>query len=111
MLSRALRGGHRALPSKRNVTVYVPLVRRSVTTDAASSHAEKEHVPEVSRAPQSERAPAADLGVRFQEDDEPFQVTLSNESFETYELDPPPYTLNTTKKELKRMYYDMVSIR
>ena len=47
----------------------------------------------------------------IQEDDKPFQVTLSNESFETYELDPPPYTLATTKKELKRMYHDMVSIR
>lgn len=91
MLSRALRGGHRALPLKRNVNVYVPLAKRTVTTDAASSHAEKEHVPE--------------------EDEKPFQVTLSNESFETYELDPPPFTLETTKKELKRMYYDMVSIR
>jgi pyruvate dehydrogenase E1 component alpha subunit len=38
-------------------------------------------------------------------------VKLSDEAFETYELDPPPYTLKTTKKELKRMYYDMVSIR
>jgi pyruvate dehydrogenase E1 component alpha subunit len=38
-------------------------------------------------------------------------VKLSDESFETYELDPPPYTLDTTKAELKRMYYDMVSIR
>ena len=46
-----------------------------------------------------------------QEDDKPFQVRLSDESFETYELDPPPYTLDTTKKELKQMYYDMVSIR
>lgn len=46
-----------------------------------------------------------------QEDDKPFQVKLSDESFETYELDPPPYTLDTTKKELKQMYYDMVSIR
>ena len=53
----------------------------------------------------------ADVDVRLQEDDKPFQVTLSNESFETYELDPPPYTLQTTKKELKRMYSDMVSIR
>lgn len=53
----------------------------------------------------------ADFDVRLQEDDKPFQVTLSNESFETYELDPPPFTLETTKKELKRMYYDMVSIR
>ena len=47
MLARALRGGHRALPLKRSVNVYVPLAKRTVTTDAASSHAEKEHVPEV----------------------------------------------------------------
>src|SRR5271154_3115684 len=64
---------------------------RRVTTDAASSHAEKEDVPT--------------------EDDKPFQVKLSDESFETYELDPPPYILHTTKAELKKMYYDMVSIR
>ncbi|GAB7360225.1 hypothetical protein MBLNU230_g7985t1 [Neophaeotheca triangularis] len=64
---------------------------RTVTTDAASSHAEKSEVPE--------------------EDDKPFQVKLSDESFETYELDPPPYTLDTTKKELKQMYYDMVATR
>ena len=51
------------------------------------------------------------LIVCVQEDDKPFQVKLSDESFETYELDPPPYTLDTTKKELKQMYYDMVSIR
>jgi pyruvate dehydrogenase E1 component alpha subunit len=47
----------------------------------------------------------------LQEDDKPFQVKLSDEAFETYELDPPPYTLDTTKKELKKMYYDMVAIR
>ncbi len=46
-----------------------------------------------------------------QEDDKPFSVHLSDESFETYELDPPSYTLETTKKELKQMYYDMVSVR
>lgn len=46
-----------------------------------------------------------------QEDDKPFQVHLSDESFETYELDPPPYTLETTKRELKDMYYEMVTIR
>jgi pyruvate dehydrogenase E1 component alpha subunit len=46
-----------------------------------------------------------------QEDDKPFTVRLSDESFETYEIDPPPYTLETTKKELKTMYHDMVSIR
>ena len=26
-------------------------------------------------------------------------------------LDPPPYQLETTKKELKQMYYDMVAVR
>ena len=47
----------------------------------------------------------------IQEDDKPFPVKLSDESFETYELDPPSYTLATTKKELKQMYSDMVAIR
>ena len=47
----------------------------------------------------------------WQEDDKPFSLHLSDESFETYELDPPPYTMDTTKKELKQMYYDMVSVR
>ena len=47
----------------------------------------------------------------FQEDDKPFSLQLSDESFETYELDPPAYTMDTTKKELKQMYYDMVAIR
>ena len=46
-----------------------------------------------------------------QEDDKPFKLQLSDESFETYELDPPSYTMDTTKKELKPMYYDMVAIR
>lgn len=49
--------------------------------------------------------------VMLQSDDEAFTVNLSDESFETYELDPPPYTLEVTKKELKQMYYDMVVIR
>ena len=49
--------------------------------------------------------------VLSQEDDKHFEVRLSDESFETFELDPPPYTLDVTKKELKQMYYDMVVIR
>ncbi|KAK4934208.1 hypothetical protein LTR28_010803, partial [Elasticomyces elasticus] len=72
-------------------STIVPLARRAVTTDAASAHADKESVPS--------------------EDDKPFEVRLSDESFETYELDPPSYTLDTTKKELKQMYYDMVAVR
>lgn len=46
-----------------------------------------------------------------QDDDTEFEVQLSEESFETYELDPPQYNLTTTKKELKQMYRDMVAIR
>ncbi|EAS37093.3 pyruvate dehydrogenase (acetyl-transferring) E1 component, alpha subunit [Coccidioides immitis RS] len=65
------------------------VARRSVTTNAASAHADN--------------VPA--------EDDKPFTIKLSDESFETYELDPPPYTLEVTKKELKQMYRDMVAIR
>ncbi|KAL2218266.1 putative pyruvate dehydrogenase E1 component alpha subunit [Thermoascus aurantiacus ATCC 26904] len=86
MFSRSLLARH-AAPLRRRA--FAPLARRSVTTDAASSHAED--IP--------------------QEDDKPFTVNLSDESFETYMLDPPPYTLTTTKKELKQMYHDMVSIR
>ena len=48
---------------------------------------------------------------RLQEDDKPFEIRLSDEAFETYELDPPAYTLDVTKKELKQMYYDMVAVR
>lgn len=47
----------------------------------------------------------------IQEEDKPFTVRLSDESFETYELDPPPYTMETTKKELKQIYTDMVTTR
>ena len=46
-----------------------------------------------------------------QSEEEPFQIHLSDESFETYELDPPPYTLEVTKKGLKQMYSDMVVVR
>ncbi|KAK2847609.1 hypothetical protein FQN49_005724, partial [Arthroderma sp. PD_2] len=85
MFSRLIRARGVAQVARQPST---QLFRRSVTTDAASAHAED--------------IPA--------EDDKPFSVKLSDESFETYELDPPPYTLKTTKKELKQMYYDMVSI-
>lgn len=93
MFSRALRVQRAVAPLAR-VRAARPLAVapfRTVTTDAASSHVDKNAVPDA--------------------DDKPFQVTLSDESFETYELDPPPYTLDFTKKELKQMYYDMVVIR
>ncbi|CAK7224427.1 alpha subunit of pyruvate dehydrogenase [Sporothrix curviconia] len=72
-------------------TVVAAGARRTVTTDAASAHVEKSAVPA--------------------SEDEKFVINLSDESFETYELDPPPYTLEVTKKELKKMYYDMVVVR
>ncbi|KAI0146029.1 dehydrogenase E1 component-domain-containing protein [Hypoxylon sp. NC0597] len=93
MFSRALRVPRAAAPLAR-VRAARPIAVapfRSVTTNAASSHADKNAVPDA--------------------DDKHFQVTLSDESFETYELDPPPYTLDVTKKELKQMYYDMVVVR
>ncbi|KAI0911566.1 dehydrogenase E1 component-domain-containing protein [Ustulina deusta] len=95
MFSRALRVPRAAAPLVRaRATVARPstvAALRSVTTNAASSHADKGAVPDT--------------------DDQPFQVTLSDESFETYELDPPSYTIDVTKKELKEMYYNMVTTR
>ncbi|KAJ2965957.1 hypothetical protein NQ176_g10368 [Zarea fungicola] len=93
MFSRALSAPRVAL---RRAAAVAPVrlgavsAARSVTTDAASASLS-------TTVPQS--------------DDEHFLVNLSDESFETYELDPPSYTIEVTKKELKQMYYDMVSIR
>ncbi|KAK5078993.1 alpha subunit of pyruvate dehydrogenase [Lithohypha guttulata] len=90
MLSRAcVRGFGLGAAAPRRQAYQI--AKRTVTTDAASSHADKADVPD--------------------SEDEPFPVKLSDESFETYELDPPPYELMTTKKELKKMYYDMVAVR
>jgi pyruvate dehydrogenase E1 component alpha subunit len=80
----------RAAP-RAPVPVLSAAARRSVTTNAASAQVDKSAIPS--------------------SDDEPFTINLSDESFETYELDPPPYAMETTKKELKQMYYDMVVIR
>lgn len=45
------------------------------------------------------------------DDDTPFVVPLGPDSFQTYNLDPPPLELSVTKKELKRLYFDMWRIR
>ncbi|CAH0019028.1 unnamed protein product [Clonostachys rhizophaga] len=89
MFARAIRAP-RALPLRARVPAALSIGSRFVTTDAAS-------------ASLSQNVP--------QSDDEPFQVNLSDESFETYELDPPPYTIEVTKNELKQMYSDMVTVR
>ncbi|VUC21422.1 unnamed protein product [Clonostachys rosea] len=89
MFARAIRAP-RALPLRARVPASLSIGSRFVTTDAASSSL-SQNVP--------------------QSDDEPFQVNLSDESFETYELDPPPYTIEVTKRELKQMYSDMVTVR
>lgn len=46
-----------------------------------------------------------------QEDDKPFTIKLNPASFEGYELDVPSLEFQTTKAEMKQMYYDMTSIR
>ncbi|KAM0334135.1 hypothetical protein ACHAQA_001155 [Verticillium albo-atrum] len=89
MFSRALRL-NRAVPLRARAPAPSVAASRFVTTDAASATLQK-GVPE--------------------SDDEAFSIQLSDESFETYELDPPPYTLEVTKKELKQMYQDMVTVR
>ncbi|KAG0130235.1 dehydrogenase E1 component-domain-containing protein [Tuber indicum] len=64
---------------------------RTVTTDAASSHADMSSVPV--------------------DDDKKFTVNLSSESFESYMIDGPSTELSVSKNELKKMYSDMVTIR
>ncbi|PYH46557.1 putative pyruvate dehydrogenase E1 component alpha subunit [Aspergillus saccharolyticus JOP 1030-1] len=44
-------------------------------------------------------------------DDQPFKVSIAEDSYETYNLEPPPYTLETTKRQLKQLYHDMFTIR
>ncbi|TPX18382.1 uncharacterized protein E0L32_011715 [Thyridium curvatum] len=91
MFSRALKVG-RAVPLRAaRAPVPVLAARRTVTTNAASSHVEQSAIPK--------------------SDEEKFSVNLSDESFETYEIDPPAYSIEVSKKELKEMYYNMVVIR
>ncbi|OQE46906.1 hypothetical protein PENCOP_c001G02071 [Penicillium coprophilum] len=46
-----------------------------------------------------------------EENDRPFTIPLAEESFQTYNLDPPPYFVETTKNQLKQLYRDMIVIR
>lgn len=45
------------------------------------------------------------------EDDRSFRVPISEESYSTYNFDPPPYYVETTKNELKQLFRDMSMIR
>ncbi|OQD74021.1 hypothetical protein PENDEC_c012G05360 [Penicillium decumbens] len=45
------------------------------------------------------------------EDDKPFTVPIADTSFETYNFDPPPYSVETTKRQLKQLFRDMTTIR
>ncbi|KAL4790999.1 dehydrogenase E1 component-domain-containing protein [Aspergillus venezuelensis] len=45
------------------------------------------------------------------EEDKPFKVPIAEDSFETYSFDPPSYSLETTRNQLKKLYHDMNLIR
>ena len=47
----------------------------------------------------------------IQDVEKEFSVSLSEQSFETYNLDAPSLDLNVTKKGLIKMYKDMVVVR
>ncbi|GAD96082.1 pyruvate dehydrogenase E1 component alpha subunit, mitochondrial precursor [Paecilomyces variotii No. 5] len=56
-------------------------------------------------------AQVTDLGNIPAEGDKPFRVPLDDDSFESYNFDPPPYYLETTKDHLRQLYHDMLTIR
>ncbi|KAJ5312981.1 hypothetical protein PENANT_c018G04021 [Penicillium antarcticum] len=45
------------------------------------------------------------------EDDKPFTVPISGESFDTYNFEPPPSSVTVTKNQLKQLYRDMAIVR
>jgi hypothetical protein len=45
------------------------------------------------------------------DDDTPFHIPIDEGSFDTYMLEPPPDTLEVTKRQLKELYADMWKIR
>ena len=87
LAGRAMRLTTRSLPTASR-TISPRTTTRSVTTDAASSQ-KQDHA----------------------SDDHTFTVSLNEESFDVYELDPLPTEIKVTKPELLSMYEDMVVIR
>ncbi|KAJ5613000.1 hypothetical protein N7510_006194 [Penicillium lagena] len=65
------------------------------------------HRPQISRG-LSQIATLEDIPV---DNDKPFTVPISEKSFETHNFDPPPYSIETTKNQLKQLYYDMAKVR
>lgn len=47
----------------------------------------------------------------LQGDDQSINVSIPKDSFDTYNIDPPPYNLETSKSELRQLYKDMTTIR
>jgi hypothetical protein len=94
LLSRNLlrpRLGQRSIPSNSLPKLSTQFAFRSVTTDATASHTDASKIPESG--------------------DEHFTINLSEEAFETYNLEPLSLQMDVTKNELKQMYQDMVTIR
>ena len=71
----------RAAAAPRALRFAAPVARRNVTTDAASAHVEKSEVPS--------------------EDDKPFTVRLSDESFETYATALDKFRAATSRGEVQ----------
>lgn len=94
LLSRNLlrpRLSQRVVPSNSLPKLSTQFAYRSVTTDATASHTDASKIPESG--------------------DEHFTINLSDEAFETYNLEPLSLQMDVTKNELKKMYQDMVTIR
>ncbi|KAJ5081620.1 hypothetical protein NUU61_009884 [Penicillium alfredii] len=56
-------------------------------------------------------AQVADISNIPPENDKKFTVPIPDTSFETYNFDPPAYSVETTKNELRQLYRDMTMIR
>ena len=104
MLSRTLKLG-KSLPLARPV---LPCIGRRSFAQVSNV----EDIPTVSILPWfASRLQRLTCFPLQKEDDKPFKVPISEDSFETYQFDPPPYSLETTKSQLKQLYYDMTLIR
>lgn len=86
----------------------LPVARPVLPHTGRRSFAQVADVPAVSESCLQSQGSHIDCS---KEDDRPFKVPVSEDSFDTYHLDPPPYTVETTKNQLKQLYHDMIVIR